>query len=156
MPESLRTRLLRLGFNWFPAYRGTGGRITYIAHDLREIRVRIPLNLRTRNYVGTLFGGSMFGAVDPVYMVMLIRLLGPGYVVWDKSAAIRFRRPGRSTLFARFVVDDAVLDSIRHELRAAPAAERTFRVELVDAAGVVHAEVEKTIHVRLRTAITVR
>ncbi len=155
MPESLRTRLLRTGFNLFPAYRGTGARITYIADDLREIRVRVPLSLRTRNYVGTIFGGSMFGAVDPIYMVMLIRVLGPGYVVWDKASSIHFRRPGRSTLFARCVLDDEVLDSIRAELREAPKTDRTFRVELVDAHGVVHAEVEKTIHIRRRTVESV-
>ena len=148
MPESFRTRLLRLGFNLFPAYRGTGARIAYIADDLREIRVRIPLNWRTRNYVGTIFGGSMFGAADPIYMVMLIRVLGPEFVVWDKAGSIRFRRPGRSTLHARFVLTDEVLDSIRAELAEAPKIERVFRVELVDDAGVVHAEVEKTIHIR--------
>ncbi|HYW11482.1 MAG TPA: DUF4442 domain-containing protein [Longimicrobium sp.] len=147
-PESIRTRLVRWGFNWFPAYRGTGGRITCIARDWREIRVRLPLSLRTRNYVGTLFGGSMYGAVDPIYMVMLIRALGSGYVVWDKAASIRFRRPGRTTLFARFVLDDAELDAIRDALRTAPSTDRVYTVELADADGVVHATIEKTIHVR--------
>src|SRR5512145_941822 len=102
MPESLRTRVQRFGFNLFPAYRGTGGRVTYIAHDWREVRVEIPLSRRTRNYVGTIFGGSMYGAVDPIYMLMLIRCLGADYVVWDKAATIRFLRPGRSTLRANF------------------------------------------------------
>jgi acyl-coenzyme A thioesterase PaaI-like protein len=148
MPESLRTRLQRLGFNWFPAYRATGGRITYIARDWREIRVRLPLNRRTRNYVGTLFGGSMYGAVDPIYMVMLIQLLGPGYVVWDKAASIRFRRPGRTTLYARFVLHDAELDAIRAALEHQASVDRTYVVELVDGEGAVHAAVEKTVHVR--------
>lgn len=148
MPESFRTRLLRLGFNLFPAYRGTGARIAYIADDLREIRVRVPLNRRTRNYVGTIFGGSMFGAVDPIYMVMLIRVLGPEYVVWDRAATIRFRRPGRSTLHARFVLTDDDLASIRAALADSPKTDRVFRVDLVDDQGVVHAEVEKTIHIR--------
>ena len=148
MPESARSRLLRWGFNLFPAYRGTGGRIVYIADDWREIRVRLPLNLRTRNYVGTIFGGSMYGAVDPIYMVMLIRLLGPEYVVWDKAASIRFRRPGRTTLHARFVVDQAELEAIRAALVRDPSVDRTYTVELADAEGVVHATVEKTIHVR--------
>ncbi len=148
MPESLHTRLMRLGFNLFPAYRGTGGRITYISHDLREMRVALPLSLRTRNYVGTIFGGSMYGAVDPVYMVMLIRLLGPEYVVWDKAASIRFRRPGRTTLYAHFVLDDAELDAIRDVLMREPTVERTYTVDLVDAEGVVHATVEKVIHIR--------
>lgn len=151
MPESLLTRLQRLGFNWFPAYRGTGARITYIARDWREIRIRLPLNWRTRNYVGTIFGGSMYGGVDPIYMVMLIRGLGPEYVVWDRAASIRFRRPGRTTLHARFTIDDAELDAIRAALAEAPAVDRTYTVDLVDADGVVHATVEKTIHIRRKS-----
>lgn len=86
MPESLRTRLWRWTFNLWPCYRGTGGRVTAIAADWREVRVCLPLNWRTRNYVGTTFGGSMGGAVDPFFMIMLIKLLGPGCTVWDKAA----------------------------------------------------------------------
>lgn len=78
MPESLKTRFLRWRFNFFPAYRGTGARLTYIADDFHEIRTKLPLNWRTRNYVGTTFGGSLYGAVDPLYMVMLIKILGKG------------------------------------------------------------------------------
>lgn len=153
MSESIRTRLRRWGFNWFPAYRGTGGRVTYIAGDWREIRIRLPLSRRTRNYVGTIFGGSMYGAVDPIYMVMLIQTLGPGYVVWDKAASIRFRRPGRATLFARFTLDDEELDAIRDALSREPAVERTYTVELADAEGTVHASIEKTIHVRRKNPL---
>jgi acyl-coenzyme A thioesterase PaaI-like protein len=153
MPESMRTRLARWGFNWFPAYRGTGARITYIAHDFREIRIRLPLGLRTRNYVGTIFGGSMYGAVDPIYMVMLIRNLGPEYIVWDKAASIRFRRPGRTTLHARFVIDGAELDAIRDALSRSPALDRTYTVDLADAEGTVHATVEKVIHIRRKNPL---
>jgi hypothetical protein len=56
---------MRWGFNLFPAFRGTGARVTYIAEDFREMRVKLPLNWRTRNYVGTIFSGSLYGAVDP-------------------------------------------------------------------------------------------
>ena len=113
MPESFASRRLRWGFNRIPAYRGTGARVTYIAGDYREVRVRLPLSWRTRNYVGTIFGGSLYGAVDPVYMIMLIKILGHGYVVWDKAATIRFRRPGRSTLYARFLLDEDEIRAIR-------------------------------------------
>ena len=37
---------------------------------------KVPLNWRTRNYVGVIFGGSMYGAIDPLYMMMLINRLG--------------------------------------------------------------------------------
>jgi len=148
MAESLQTRVQRWAFNLFPAYRGTGARITYIAGDWREVRLSVPLSWRTRNYVGTIFGGSMYGAVDPIYMLMLIRNLGREYVVWDKAARIRFKKPGRATLHARFVLDDAELAGIRAALADKPVVDREYVVHLVDAAGVVHATVEKTLHVR--------
>lgn len=147
MPESLRTRVERHAFNLFPAYRGAGGRLTYIASDWREVHVAIPLTLRTRNYVGTLYGGSMYGAVDPIYMIMLIRNLGPAYVVWDKAATIRFRRPGKTTLHARFHLDEAELDAIRTTLQTQRSVDRTYLIELVDDAGKVHAEVEKVLYI---------
>ncbi len=37
---------------------------------------------------------------DPFFMLMLMTRLGPGYVVWDKSASIEFVRPGRGTVTA--------------------------------------------------------
>ncbi len=150
MQESLRTRLMRWGFNLWPCYWGTGARVTYIAGDWREVRVRIPLSWRTRNYVGTIFGGSLYAAVDPFFMIMLMKNLGPDYVVWDKAATIRFRKPGRSPLNASFRLDEAELASIRSLLVEQPKVDRTYPVQLLDAEGVVHAEIEKVIHISLR------
>ena len=152
MPESRDSRRLRRRFNLFPAYRATGGRVTYVADDLREVRVELKLRWLTRNLVGTLFGGSLYGAVDPLYMVMLMRLLGRDYVVWDKAATIRFRRPGRGTLHATFRIDEGELDAIREAVAREGRVDRGYRVDLVDADGVVYAEVEKTIYVASRAA----
>lgn len=148
MPESFATRRLRWMFNIFPAYRGTGARVLYIAADYREIRIRLPLSLRTRNYVGTIFGGSMYASVDPMYMIMLMHILGPEYVVWDKAASIRFRKPGRSTLYATFRFDDAEIEAIRAATASGSPIDRTYMVALADAEGVVHAEIEKVLYVR--------
>lgn len=148
MSESFTTRVLRWRFNFFPAYRATGARVTYIASDLREIRIKLPLSWKTRNYVGTIFGGSMFSAVDPFYMVMFIRLLGPEYIVWDKAATIRFRRPGRSTLTAKFMIDEAELESIRNELENKERLDRIYQLELTAEDGTTCAEIEKVIHFR--------
>jgi acyl-coenzyme A thioesterase PaaI-like protein len=145
--ESWKSRVLRWKWNFFPALRGTGARIEFASEDFREIRVRLPLNWRTRNYVGTIYGGSMYGAVDPFYMVMLIRNLGPDYVVWDKAATIRFRKPGRGTLYARFTLDDAELDAIRTELNGKRSIDRIYTVDLTDTQGTVHASVEKVIYI---------
>jgi acyl-coenzyme A thioesterase PaaI-like protein len=148
MSESFRTRLLRWGFNFFPVYRRTGARITYISADWQEVRIKLPLNWKTRNYVGTIFGGSMYAAVDPIYMVMFIKLLGPDYIVWDKAASIQFKNPGKLTLYAKFKVDDQELQTIREELKTKNKIDHIYQVELADKSGSVCALVEKTIHFR--------
>jgi len=151
MPESLATRFTRHAFNVFPAYFGTGARVTYIASNWQEVRVELPLSLRTRNYVGTIFGGSIYGAVDPFYMIMLIRNLGPDYLVWDKAASVRFLKPGRETLRASFHLDEPELEAIRAALAEGQrSVDRVYRVELSTADGLVCAEVEKTVYVRLK------
>ena len=150
MRSSWQSRLARWRFNVFPAYWGTGARVTYIASDWQEIRIKLPLSWRTRNYVGTIYGGSLYGAVDPFYMLMLMRCLGPQYIVWDKAAAIRFRRPGRSTLEAEFLISPQIVDSIRVELAQTPKVDRVFTVELRSRDGTVHAIIEKTVHISRR------
>lgn len=154
MHESWESRLARWRFNTFPAYRGSGGRVTFIRHDFMEVRVKLRLWWQTRNYVGTIFGGSIYASVDPFYMMMLIRCLGRDYVVWDKSASIRFRRPGRSTLYATFLIDQSLLDGIRAELETAEKLDRHFVVELKDSGGEVHAIIEKTVNVRKKKPAT--
>mgnify|MGYP001313782662 FL=1 len=150
MPESFRSRSFRWGFNLFPAYRGTGGRVTYISEDWRDVSVKIPLSWRTRNYVGTIYGGSIYGAVDPIYMLMLIRILGPEYVIWDKAAAIRFKKPGKSTLYADFALSTAEIDEIKRLAETERSIDRVYNLELKDKNSVVHAFIEKTIYISKR------
>lgn len=147
MPESLKTRVFRWGFNFFPAYRGTGGRVTYIADDWHEIRIKLPLNWRTRNYVKTTYGGSIYGSIDPIYMLMLMKILGPDYIVWDKAANIRFRKPGKETLYADFKLTEQEIEEIKYAAASAKSIDRVYNVVLKNAAGIVHAEIEKTIYI---------
>jgi len=85
---------------------------------------------------------------DPFYMLMLMNNLGPGYIVWDKAASIRFRKPGKGKVRAEFRLSDAQLDDIREQLKTVAKYEPTFSVEVKDEAGDVVAVVEKVLHVR--------
>lgn len=147
MPESFTTKLERIKFNFFPAYRGTGARVVYIADDYREIRVKIPLTWRTRNYVGTIYGGSMYAGIDPIYMIMLIKNLGRDYIVWDKSAKIRFKRPGKETLFADFLIDENELNEIKNLLENSKSVDRVYNVELKNESRKTHCIIEKTLYI---------
>lgn len=145
--ESLRIWLLRTRFNFFPAFRGTGARIVYISEDFRTIRVKLPLNRRTRNIHGTLFGGAMYAATDPLYALLIKIGLGKDYIVWDKAGTIQYRKPGRTTLYAECVISENELEELRSSLEADCSVNRDFEIELVDEAGVTHASVRKTIYV---------
>jgi acyl-coenzyme A thioesterase PaaI-like protein len=151
MAESFTTKLIRWNVNLcYTFYRRTGARLTYIADDWKELRVTLPFNRKTKNRLGTIFGGSISASVDPFYMFMLIKILGPEYAVWDKAAITHFKKPARTTLHARFSIDDDEIDSIRRELRTRPKIDRTYIVDLTDAEGTVFATVEKIIHISRR------
>jgi len=144
--ESLRIWLYRLGFNFFPAFRATGARVIYISEDRRKLRIKLPLNFRTRNVHGTLFGGAMYAATDPLYAILVKVALGPGYIIWDKAGAIRYKKPGRSTLYAECSLSDAQVASMCKRLEAEPSIDLNYEIELLDEHGVVHAVVQKTIY----------
>ena len=148
MPAAISNKLRCWSFYVFGCYRGTGGRLEYIAEDWSEVRLEIPLSWRTRNYVGTIFGGSIYSAVDPIYMLMLIHRLGPEFIVWDKAASIQFRKPGNEALRAEFKVTDDELAAIRAVLETQRSIDRKYTIELKDGSGAVCALVEKVIYIR--------
>ena len=84
-------------------------------------------------------------------MIMLIHLLGPEYLVWDKAASIRFLKPGKSTLYATFRVEQAELAEIRALLAGQAKVDRSYTIALADADGVVCAEVVKVIQIRRKS-----
>ena len=146
--ESFRTWTFRKLLNAWPCYWGTGGKVTFISGDWRQAVVKLKFGLRTRNYVGTIFGGSLYGAVDPIYMLMLIKVLGPDYIVWDKAASIRFKKPGRGTLEARFKLSAEELATIRDLAARSKSIDRVYPVDFTDRDGQIVASIEKTIYIR--------
>lgn len=145
--ESPVTRRKRWLFNLFPVYRRTGGRVTFISSDWKFVRVCLKLKFTTRNYVGTVFGGSLYGAADPIYMLQLMHILGDDYIVWDKSATIKFIRPVKSKVTAEFIVSDELIHSIKDEIALNNEMDITLPVEWKDADGKVFAELSKTLYI---------
>lgn len=139
---------LKRRINLYPPYVGAGIRVKRIADDLRTIEVEMPLRFWNKNYVGTHFGGSLYSMCDPFFMVMLINNLGPDYIVWDKAAAIRFKKPGKGTMKVTLHLPDERIAEIRAQADANSKVEPTFTVQVTDAEGHVVAEVDKLLYVR--------
>ena len=147
---SLKTTAMRWMFNFFPAFRVTGARITHISEEQRLIKLKLPLRRSTKNYVGTMYGGAMYSALDGILMVMFIRLLGKGYIVWDKAGRIEYVKPGRETLFADVEITEQELDFVRGTLEREPKLEKEYTLEWRDGDGEVCCRVHKLLYFRKR------
>ncbi len=140
--------LLKYGFNLSPMYRRSTGRITFVSEDLLTITMKLPITYKNRNYVNSIFGGSMFSAVDPIPMVQLINLLGPDYVVWDKSAEIFFKRPAKETLYAEFNYTLEELEEIKAQVAQQNEIEIIKTTDLTNKdKSKIFCQIKKTIYI---------
>ncbi len=144
-------RNMRMMLNCWPPFLGAGIRVKRLTADWKEVNVEMKLRRWNSNYVGTHYGGSLYSMTDPFFMVMLIENLGKDYIVWDKSASIRFRKPGKGTVSASFRLSDEQIEEIKRALESQEKIERTFSVEVKDEAGTVIAQVEKLLHLRKKS-----
>jgi acyl-coenzyme A thioesterase PaaI-like protein len=145
-------RHMRIFMNLWPPFLAAGIRVKRLDPDWKRIDVEMKLRLWNSNYVGTHYGGSLYSMADPFYMLMLIENLGRDYIVWDKSASIRFRKPGKGTVAVSFQLTDDDIAQIRAALQSEEKLDRTFLAEIKDESGTVVAEVQKVVHIRRKTA----
>lgn len=143
-----KSRKLRRRINFYPPYLGASVRVMYISDDFRRVEVEMPLRFYNRNYVGTHFGGSLYSMCDPFYMLMLINILGPDYIVWDKAATIRFRKPGKGLMKATFELTEEKIAEIRAAAETQPKVEPLFLVLVKDEEGNVVAEIDKLLYIK--------
>ena len=134
--------------NIWPPFLFSGITIEEISKDFHHAKVRLKKRALTSNYVGTLFGGSLFAMTDPFYMVMILKNLGSDYIVWDKRSEIEYVSPGKATVFAEFNLLDADLDEIKREVGVSGKYLKWFEVDIKTADGTVVAIVKKQIYVR--------
>ena len=147
MKKPISARLARFLMNLAPCIRSSGGKVVALSRDFTRLRVRLKLTWLTRNLVGTIYGGSMYSAIDPFYMLMLMRILGRDYIVWDKACTIRFKKPARETLFADFHIDERMLAQVRAEVDRDGEGTFTWPVALEGVSGTVFAEFDKVLYV---------
>ena len=143
-----RNVLFKYGFNWSPMYRRSTGRITEVSEDLMRIQIKLPISYRNRNYVNSIFGGSLFASVDPIPMVQLMNIIGDDYVIWDKSAEVFFKRPAKENLYAEFIYTKEELDAIKKRVKEEQEIEMVKVTQLMDKGqNKVFCEVRKTLYV---------
>lgn len=148
LPMLRSASALRLFLNVYPPYLGAGIRVDYIASDWRELRASMQLRWYNRNAVGTHFGGSLYSMVDPHLMLLLMRVLGDEYLIWDQTATIRFCKPGRGRMHATFRLSQETIDTIREETTSLAPYRPEFDIDVIVEDRTVIAKVHKVLYVR--------
>jgi acyl-coenzyme A thioesterase PaaI-like protein len=147
-------RRLAVGMSlWIPNLF-SGIRVRGFSADWTRAVVELHVNVFTRNYVKTAFGGSMQAMTDPYFFMLVMHQLGRDYVVWDTRGEIEFLTPGRGVLTARFHVPAERVADIR--LRATGGAKvlEWFETEITDGSGEVVARVRREVYVREKKRVT--
>jgi hypothetical protein len=143
-----KPKVLKIGFNLSPMYRRTSAKVIYISEDFLKIQIKLPFSYKNANYVNTIFGGSMFSAVDPFPMTQLMNLIGDEYVVWDKAAEIFFRRPAKEDLYADFIYTIKELDEIKQKAKEQNEFEIVKITKLTNKSkSIVYCEVRKIVYI---------
>lgn len=151
MPLTWTPRRLRWGLSLYPPYLGAGVRVTRVDAEWLGLDVSMKLRWWNRNAVGTHFGGSLYSMVDPHLVLLLMQRLGSEYVVWDKSAAIDFRKPGRGTVRCEIRITEDEVEEIRREAADGAPHHATYELAILDGEDALVARVTKTLYIRLRT-----
>ena len=144
--ESSYSAWYRRAINFWPCIWCGGGWITFVSGDFKELHLYLKLGIRTRNRVGTVFGGSIYSSVDPHFMLMLMQILGRDYVVWDKGATIKFIRPITGRVKCRFLLTDTLIDTIKTQIAANGQYIFDLPLQFEDDNGKVYATFTKTLY----------
>ncbi|MEN8884927.1 MAG: DUF4442 domain-containing protein [Winogradskyella sp.] len=139
--------IYKYGFNWSPMYRRSTAKLIDVSDDLHYVKIRLKLNWKNRNYAGSIFGGSMLAATDPIYMIQLIQILGADYVVWDKAVEARYKKPGKGTIYGEFIFTTEEITSIKQLVAAHYETDIVKTMNLVDANQNIIATFNKTVYI---------
>ena len=147
-------RRLAVGMSlWIPNLF-SGIRVRRFSPDWTHATVELHVNVFTRNYVKTAFGGSMQAMTDPYFFMLVLHQLGRDYVVWDTRGEIEFVKPGRGVLTARFDVPAARVDDLRTRAAGGAKVLEWFETEITDRSGDVVARVRREVYVREKKRVT--
>ena len=139
--------IYKYGFNWSPMYRRSTAKLIEVSEDLYYVKIRLKLNWKNRNYAGSIFGGSMLSATDPIYMIQLILILGNDYVVWDKSVEARYKRPAKSTIYGEFIFTEDEVANLKKNIAENKEADLIKTMNLADEKQNIIATFNKTLYV---------
>lgn len=147
MRKKIILKYLKLVNFWIP-FLGSGIKIKSVNKERTRFDVTLRLTGRNKNLFGTQFGGSLYAMIDPFYAFILVLNLGDDYIVWDKSAEIKFIKPGKTKVFATIEIDAKTIENIKNEVDRIGKNTYVFTTNIKDVNDEIIATVKKELYVR--------
>jgi acyl-coenzyme A thioesterase PaaI-like protein len=136
-------RLLEL----YPPFVPMRIKVLEISDNWRAVRILLPLNARSRNPGGVMFGGWQAALADPIAALACARVF-PGYSVWTRAMTISFDHGGNSDLEMRFSLTPEQEKVVRMELERDGRSTPTFEYAYVRKDGVRCTLIRNTVAIR--------
>lgn len=146
-PQSLKW-LLRI----YPPFLFQRIWVKKIHTDFQGVDVKIIKSIFNKNSNNTIFGGTIFSAVDPFYAILIDqRLQSHGFkktVAWLKSASIEYKKPGLTDLKFSIKITDEDFNECMDTLKSRGRIIKTFFVEILNEQNEICAIAKNEIYIR--------
>jgi hypothetical protein len=134
---------------WYPPFRPMRIKVLEIVDNWRSVRILLPLNGKSRNPGGVMFGGYQAALADPIAALACARVF-PGYSVWTRAMSISFDHGGNSDLEMRFSLTPEQEAAIRIELERDGRSTPSFEYGYFRKDGVRCTVIRNTVAIRPR------
>lgn len=140
LPESKRLAI-------WPAWWMMRIKVTSLANDWREVRIKLPLTWVSRNMGGGMFGGFQASLADPIAPLACAKVF-KGYDVWTRKLSVDFQKPGNTDLELRFDFPPEKEQEIFEELAARGRSTPTFEYGFYRTDGSLCTKIECVVAIR--------
>jgi len=126
-------------------------RTEYLSPDLMHCRVRIAHSFMNRNLQGSVFGGTLFSALDPFLPVMMWQIFarrGQKLEVWLKKAEIDYLKPSSTKMYIDFRLREIDLQEAGQSLAEKGKFEKWLPAEAIDQNDVVCVQARLLVYLR--------
>lgn len=120
--------------------------------DFKGMDIKIYKGLLNINSNKTIFGGTIFSAIDPIFPLLLDQAFKAkgmkNTVAWLKSAKIDYLRPARTDLHLSVCLSDSEIEMAFDSIHRNGKVVKTFTTEVFDKTGVICAVSVNEIYIR--------
>lgn len=134
---------------WYPPFWLMRVKVLEIRNNGRFVRLKLPLNMFSKNMGESMFGGYQAAVADPIAALVCAKIF-PGHEVWTRSQTIDFQQEGNSDLELRFEFSPDIEKQIEIDLADKGRSTPTFEYGFYRKDGVRCSKIINTVAIRPR------